>query len=1312
MTRLSVKKPFIVVVAVIIILVTGFVAMTKMQTDLLPDISMPYMMVITTEPGASPEKVQADVTEPLESALGTISGVENITSNSAENYSIVMMEFGADTDMDSALVRVSAAVNRLTLPEICGTPNILEIGMDMMATMYATVSYEGKDIIELTDFTDEIVVPYLERKEGVASITQIGAVKQTVEIKLNQDRIDKLNEDILVYTNDKLADAKKKIDKGKAKLEKAKKKLEEQEKALENKQNDANTGVSEAMLQLDKAQATKASYEASLNSLKASKQALEGEKKAYSDNKLEETYKQIDDSLGASYASMSQTAQAMGIEIPNGIEDAYKHKDKFDSFKKLMTDMGMGAQVEQLTYESISQVYNVVNVRIPQIDTELANLKTEIAAAKAVINAMKDKMKEIDAGYKKAYEGGLAASAGFGSASAQLAAGKSEIDKAKKELDEATKTFNESKKAARENANMDALLSLDTLSGIITAQNFAMPAGYIDDKDDNQWLIKVGDEYDSFEDIEDMVLCKTPGVGVVKLSDVADVTLVDNSDSVYTKYNGEDGIMLAIYKSSTANTSEVSDNCYEAFDELEDKYTGLKMVSFSDQAQYISMFLESVLSSILIGAVLAIIVLALFLRSVKPTLVVAFSIPFSVLFAIVIMYFTGININVMTLAGLGLAIGMLVDNSIVVIENICRLRDKGIAAPRAAVQGAKQVAGPIIASTITTICVFMPMVFTTGLVKDLVVPFALTISYALTASLIVALTVVPSVGAFILKKPRKSKKSVFDKIQNAYGKSLAFCLKYKFITLIIAIALLVFCIVEVFRMGIVMIPQMSGDTINVTVMTEDMTSEEAVALSDEVMDILMDIDGISDIGAMDSMSTTNMFVGGVAENDSDKGFSGFMFYVIPDKEVNTIGEMKELVNTIKERTSDLDGEILVGSEEASSQFLSSGIKINIYGEDEDELITISNDVMKLIEEVDGIEEISNGIEEADQAIHLIIDKDKAAKKGLTVAQIYSAITTGLTTEKSAASIKLDGTNAKISIIDENDVLKRESLLDMEVEATKMKADGSSTVKKYKLSDFATEEMVDAANVITRINQMNYMEVTASVKEGENATLISRELQPLLDEYDVPEGYTVEIAGESEEVMEMLSQMLLAIALGFLFIYLVMVAQFQSLLSPFIVIFTIPLAFTGGFLGLFIAGEEISAMSLMGFMVLMGTVVNNGIVFVDYVNQLRIQGLDKRNALIATGKTRLRPILMTAITTILAMSNMVFTQDASASMSKGMAIVISGGLLYSTIMTLFIVPIMYDILFRKQPKVIDVGDDLDDIPNDAAEYMQSLDNSDK
>ncbi len=1307
MTRLSVKKPYLTIVAVIIILVTGYVAMTRMKTDLLPDISVPYLLVITTEPGASPEKVRMDIAEPMESALGTISGVEDITSNSAENYAIVTLEFGSDTDMDSALVRVSSAINKMSLPEGCGTPNILEIGMDMLATMYASVSYEGKDIIELSDFTNKVVVPYLQRQDGVASITQIGSVKQTVEVKLNEERINSLNEDILVYTNEKLADAKKDIDKAKKKLSKAKKKLEEQEKALEDKQNQANQGVSEAMLMLDKAQANKAAYEATLNSLKASKKALQAEKKAYKDNKVEDGYKQMDDMFKQFYTQMGTMAGMSGTDIPKNIKDAYENPKKIKNLKDIMSGLGYGEQVKSLTKEAVSQVYKIVKIRMPQIETELANLKTEIMAAKAVIKAMNEQMKEIDSGYKKAYEGGLSSSAGFGSASAQLAAGKSEIDKAKKELDEATDKFNKSKKTARENANMDALLKLDTLSGIVTAQNFAMPAGYIDDADDNQWLLKVGDEYESFEDISSMVLCKMPGIGVVKLKDVADITLVDNSANVFAKYMDEDTVFLAIYKSSTSNTSEVSDNCFEAMEELENKYSGFKMVTFSDQSKYISMFLESVLSSIFIGAALAIIVLALFLKSVKPTIVVAFSIPFSVLFAIVIMYFTGLDINVMTLAGLGLAIGMLVDNSIVVIENISRLRAKGVAAPRAAVQGAKQVAGPIIASTITTICVFLPMVFTTGMVRDIVVPFALTISYALTASLFVALTVVPSVSSIILRNQREPHQPLFEKFQRLYGKVLKLCLRFKIVTIVIFIGLLAFSVYEVFRMGIVMIPDMTGDTITATItVPEDYTKEEAVKLGTDAIDAMRKVEGVSDIAAIDNRSTAGMFVGGMTDSsDDDVNFQRFAVYILPDEDVNTVGEMKDLINNLKAATEDLPGEVSIGSQEAASQLLASGMSINIYGEDDDKLLEISEDVMKIMEGVEELTDISNGVEEADKAIHLIIDKDKAAKKGLTVAQIYAAISGKLVTKKDAATINIDGNDAGITIINENDTIDRDTMMDMEVEATKVGTDGESKTKKYKLSEFAKEEMVDSAKVITRKNQTNYMTVTAGVKDGENVTLVSRELEPLLEEYEAPEGYTIEIEGETEEVNDMLEQMILAILLGLLFIYLVMVAQFQSLLSPFIVLFTVPLAFTGGFAGLLIAGEEISAMSLMGFMVLMGTVVNNGIVFVDYTNQLRIQGLDKRNALIAAGKTRIRPILMTAITTILAMSNMVFTQDASSSMAKGMAIVIVGGLAYATIMTLFMVPVMYELLYRKQPKLIDVGEDLDESYDEAKDYVE-------
>ena len=289
MTRLSVKKPFLTIVAIVIILVIGFVSLNKMKTDLLPEISIPYLMVVTTEPGASPEKVEEDVSKPLESALGTISGVEDVVSNSAENYSIVTLKFTENSDMDSAMVRVSAAINKTKLPDICGSPNIMEIGMDMMATMYATVHCDNKNITELTDFTKEVVIPYFERQEGVANITPIGSVTETVEVRLNEEKINSINDDILIETNDKLSDAKRKITKAKNKLTKAEKKLEKQQNNLSDKKARTNESLAKALAGLDQAKATKVAYEASLSSLQASKSALEGEKKAYENNNIKAT---------------------------------------------------------------------------------------------------------------------------------------------------------------------------------------------------------------------------------------------------------------------------------------------------------------------------------------------------------------------------------------------------------------------------------------------------------------------------------------------------------------------------------------------------------------------------------------------------------------------------------------------------------------------------------------------------------------------------------------------------------------------------------------------------------------------------------------------------------------------------------------------------------------------------------------------------------------------------------------------------------------------------------------------------------------
>lgn len=1309
MTKFCVKKPFFIVVAVVIILTIGVVSLTKMQTDLMPEMEIPYMLVITTEPGATPEKVENDVTKIIESTLGVINGVENISSTSANNYSIVMLEFAEDTNMDSALVRVSKALNTLELPEGCGTPNIMEISMDMMATMYASVEYEGKDIKEITSFTDKVVIPYLERQEGVASISVSGSVEDTVEVRLNEEKIDEINDKILYNTNEKLGNAKKELDEAESKLNEGKKELEEQKKKLQEQQDDTNKQLGDATVELGKAQATKIAYESSLNSLKASKTALEAEKKAYEDAKISENYETLNAALAGLYASLGETAKQFGIVVPEDIEYAVNHKDEFEKFLKWMEQMGSAEQLKGLTYDSIKQVYDIVNVRIPQIDTEVANLTIEITAAEKVLETISAQMEGMDEKHSEAIAGGYSAAAGFGSAQAQMASGEEQMKTAENDLKEGKKQLEESMEAALENSNIDALLSLDTLSGLIMAQNFSMPAGYVEDADNNQWIVKVGESFSDEKELQEMVLTKLPGVGIVKLSDVADVTVIDNVGESYAKMNGADALLLSIFKSSTASTSAVSGELEDAFDELEAEYEGLSFTPMIDQADYISMVIDSILSSILLGALLAIIVLALFLKDVKPTLIVAFSIPFSVFFAIIIMYFTGITINIMSLGGLCLGIGMLVDNSIVVIENIYRLRNRGLSAARAAVQGAKQVAGSIIASTVTTVCVFLPMVYVSGMISQIIIPFAFTISYALIASLIVALTVVPTMAATVLKNTKEQKTKWFDAVKEFYGKILEFCLRRKFIPLGIAIILLGLCVYQTTRMGIILMGNTESNQIMVNLtLNEETDKETAYATADEVMGLITKVDGVMKVAAMDGNAGATSSALGSSGGDN---YTSFSFFIIPEEDVTTTSEIREVIKDIEKRTRNVKCEELTVSASAmgdAASMMSQGVQVNVYGNEQDKLIDISKDVIAMMEKIEGLDNVTNGIEADDKQIKLEIDRDKVAKNGLTVAQIFQQLAAELTTEKTSITLSLDETDVDVNIVDETDKITYENILDMKVTATTMNDEGKQEEKEYPLSKFAKLKVEESAASLTRQNQTQYIAVTAETKEGYNSTLLSRDLQEYIDSYEVPYGYTVEIEGESEQAMDMVYQLCQALALGCLLIYLVMVAQFQSLLSPFIIIFTVPLAFTGGLIGLLIFGEPISAMALMGFMILMGTVVNNGIVFVDYVNQLRIQGVDKRTALVATGKVRMRPILMTALTTILSMSVMVFSQDAGSAMQKPMAIVVCFGLIYATIMTLFIVPVMYDILYRRKPSVIDVGDDdIDEVPDEAQEFLMQM-----
>ena len=1301
MEKFSVKKPFTVLVAVIMVLMLGFVSISNMQTNLLPDVNTPYLMVVTVYPGASPERVESEVSDVMQNALGTVAGVEKVTATSAENYSLLLMQFSDDTDMNSAMVKVSNKVDQTTasLPSSCLTPSIIEYSLNMNAFMTVAVSREGSDVYDLSEFVSDTLVPYVERKGGVSSVSTNGLIEKMVQVQLSQEKIDTINEKLLEVIDVQLADARKQLESAEAQIEAGRKEYNRQFKNYSNTVSD--TMMQEMSGQVgDAIEVVRKQAQALLDSVNQLIAVVQ-------EPEIQQALIDVRDGLQRVMDKFNETGMK---DIDSLIEIVTELRDITDKLtgalqqlqQRLNTESGTeGSTAADLAddlqvQQSLNTVYNTLNDVIKAMDDVPGLTKT---FSDAIGNFSQQQMQA----YMKFTEA------------------REMLNEYEKQLAEAKQTYADAEEKAMASSDVSKLLDIDTLAQLIYAQNFSMPAGYVKDSSGKSWLLKVGEEYDSIEDISGALLLHVDGFGDVRLSDVADVEVIDNAEASYTRLNGERAAVLKIYKGATSSASEVSDNCLSAFQELEAQYDGLHVVVLSNQGNYITIIVKSILSSMVIGAALAIIVLAIFLRDVKPTLVVGFSIPLSVLFAVVLMYFTGMDLNVMTLAGLSLGIGMLVDNSIVVIENIYRLRGRGVPAARAAVQGAKQVGMSVVASTLTSVCVFLPVVFSSSIVKSLMQPMSLCIGYCLMASLIVALTVVPAAASTVLKKAEPKQLKWFDKIQDKYAKSLEWCFRHRALPLLAAVVLLAFCGWRVFSMGVELLPTITSNEAIVTLSTtKDLSKEDSYAIAGKAVEAMLEVDHVKEVGITTDTRVAGMDIGqlGLPTTITDllnaaNSYGTYQVNVMLDEslsssEIETARQaLEDALSGIEDCTAKVE---ISGMQELTSQ-LASGLSVKIYGADAETLSQLSEKVVDIVNDTEGFANATNGLGSGDATINLHIDRDKVRSYGLTVAQVYQQIAAKLTTTTTAQTpVTVDGSTMSVQISNNLDPVTKENMMDITFETTVMSADGTTSTGTCTLADMATWDTGSAPDSITSEDQTQYVSVTADTLDGYNTTVQARVLEKKLNEFalsdEMPEGCSFSMGGESDSVNFMVNEMVQWLALALPFVYLVMVAQFQSLLSPFIVLFTIPLAFTGGLLGMLFTGQQLTMISLMGFIVLMGTVVNNGIVFVDYANQLRLGGMERRAALIATGKTRMRPILMTTLTTVLAMLQMVFSNDMASQLMSGMAIVIICGLSYATLMTLYIVPILYDILFRKPPLNVDVGsdDELDDIPDDAAEYI--------
>ena len=1301
MEKFSVKKPFTVLVAVIMVLMLGFVSISNMQTNLLPDVNTPFLMVVTVYPGASPERVESEVSDVMQNALGTVAGVESVTATSAENYSLLLMQFSDDTDMNSAMVKVSNKVDQTTasLPSSCLTPSIIEYSLNMNAFMTAAVSREGSDVYDLSEFVSDTLVPYVERKGGVSSVSTNGLIEKMVQVQLSQEKIDAINAKLLEVIDVQLADARKQLESAEAQIEAGRKEYDRQFKNY-------NKTVSDTVMQQFSGQVGEA-----VETVRKQAQAL-----------LDSVNQLI------AVVQEPEIQQAL-IDVRDGLQ---RVMDKFNEtgMKDIDSLIEIVAELRDITDKltgALQQLQQRLNTEAGTEGSTAADLADDLQVQQSlntIYNTLNDVIKAMDdvPGLMSTFSDALGTySQQQMQAYMKFTEAREMLNEYEKQLAEAKQTYADAEEKAMASSDVSKLLDIDTLAQLIYAQNFSMPAGYVKDSSGKSWLLKVGEEYDSIEDISGALLLHVDGFGDVRLSDVADVEVIDNAEASYTRLNGERAAVLKIYKGATSSASEVSDNCLSAFQELEAQYDGLHVVVLSNQGNYITIIVKSILSSMVIGAALAIIVLALFLRDVKPTLVVGFSIPLSVLFAVVLMYFTGMDLNVMTLAGLSLGIGMLVDNSIVVIENIYRLRGRGVPAARAAVQGAKQVGMSVVASTLTSVCVFLPVVFSSSIVKSLMQPMSLCIGYCLMASLIVALTVVPAAASTVLKKAEPKQLKWFDKIQDKYAKSLEWCFRHRALPLLAAVVLLAFCGWRVFSMGVELLPTITSNEAIVTLSTtKDLSKEDSYAIAGKAVEAMLEVDHVEEVGITTDTRVAGMDIGqlGLPTTITDllnaaNSYGTYQVNVMLDEslsssEIETARQaLEDALSGIEDCTAKVE---ISGMQELTSQ-LASGLSVKIYGADAETLSQLSEKVVDIVNDTEGFANATNGLGSGDATINLQIDRDKVRSYGLTVAQVYQQIAAKLTTTTTAQTpVTVDGSTMSVQISNNLDPVTKENMMDITFETTVMSADGTTSTGTCTLADMATWDTGSAPDSITSEDQTQYVSVTADTLDGYNTTVQARVLEKKLNEFalsdEMPEGCSFSMGGESDSVNFMVNEMVQWLALALPFVYLVMVAQFQSLLSPFIVLFTIPLAFTGGLLGMLFTGQQLTMISLMGFIVLMGTVVNNGIVFVDYANQLRLGGMERRAALVATGKTRMRPILMTTLTTVLAMLQLVFSNDMASQLMSGMAIVIICGLSYATLMTLYIVPILYDILFRKPPLNVDVGsdDELDDIPDDAAEYI--------
>lgn len=805
-------------------------------------------------------------------------------------------------------------------------------------------------------------------------------------------------------------------------------------------------------------------------------------------------------------------------------------------------------------------------------------------------------------------------------------------------------------------------LSSQAVMEAVGNQNSSASVGTID-KGNKDLQIRVTGEYESLEDIEQTVLMTEEGA-TLHLDDIADVEDTIKQADSETLVNGNPSIVLSIMKKTDSNSVAVADEINKAIDGLQgDLAEGIDLDVVIDTSEFVQMSIDSVISNILIGGIISVFVLLLFLKSIRATLVIALSIPIAIISTFSLMYFTGETLNILTLGGLALGIGMVVDSSIVILENIYTYRQRGYSLFDSATKGASELAPAVIASTTTTLVVFLPIVFTDGIASDLFTPLALTVSFSLIASLIVALTLVPMLSSKLLSNAMEEHgrrywfNRLLERLNNFYQRVLEGVLKYRKTTVFGTLIAVLLSLTALPFIGAEFIPESDQGQMAINVETEPgMTLDYTQDIVAEINEKLVDYEDVME---------TNYVTMGDGGDMMSEGTASYTIQLIPSSERDE--STNDIVRAIDEDLETIAGADIKVNAMGTDVQLGDPIQISLNGPEHDVLQELSESVIDEISNVDGVYNPESAATDGTPQLDITVDKDKAAAYGLTQDQVLGQIQVQFTGQV-ISKYREEGQEMDINMVyPENE---RSTISDLE--DMKIQSPSGATISLMEVADL--NEMQGPVALL-RENQQPQMNVTSEIMDRDLGSVVS-DVDETLANMDLPEGYGYTIGGQAEDMEEAFTDLVIALIFSIFLVYAVMAVQFENFLFPFIIMFSMPTTVIGVTIGMLVADLPLSIPGFIGIIMLAGIVVNNAIILVDYINILRRRGMERHEAIVEAGRSRLRPILMTTLTTILAMVPLGLALGEGAEMQQPLAVTIIFGLTTSSIFTLLLIPVIY------------------------------------